>query len=127
MARPPAKELTDRELEIMHIYWGRDAATAQEVRDALAIAGNDLAYTTVATLVRILCDKGFLKAVNHERPFRYHPTRPYKEVSRRLLDDLVDKVFRGSRKQLLLHLVDEKPLRPQERAILEKLMEELES
>lgn len=126
MARPAAKELTDRELEIMHVFWHRQEATAQEVRDALAAAGNDLAYTTVATLVRILCDKGFLKAVNEERPFRYQPTRPYKEVSRRLLDDLVEKVFHGSRKQLLQHLVEEKPLKAKERAILEKLMEELE-
>jgi predicted transcriptional regulator len=97
------------------------------VRDVLAAAGNDLAYTTVATLVRILCDKGFLVAVNEERPFRYRPTRPYKEVSRRLLDELVEKVFHGSRKQLLLHLVEEKPLNAKERALLEKLMEELES
>jgi BlaI family transcriptional regulator, penicillinase repressor len=127
MARPPAKELTDRELEIMHVYWGRPAATTQEVRDILAEQGNDLAYTTVATLVRILTDKGFLQQINSERPFRYQATQAYKEVSRRLLDDLVDKVFHGSRKQLLLHLVDEKPLSPKERAVIAKLMEELES
>src|SRR5262249_34423908 len=102
-------------------------ATAQEARDALAAAGLDLAYTTVATLVRILAEKGFLTATNTERPFHYRATRPYEEVSGRLLDDLVAKVFRGSRKQLLLRLVDDRPLGARERAALEKILEGLES
>lgn len=57
MARPPAKELTNRELEVMQVFWKRGAITAQEARDELAISGIDLAYTTVATLVRILTSK----------------------------------------------------------------------
>jgi BlaI family penicillinase repressor len=126
MARPPAKELTDRELDVMHVYWRTAAATAQEARDALAAAGIDLTYTTVATLVRILSEKGFLTATNAERPFRYRATRPYEEVSGRLLDDLVAKVFRGSRKQLLLRLMDDQPLGARERAVLEKILGGLE-
>jgi predicted transcriptional regulator len=126
MARPPAKELTDRELDLMHVFWRVPEATAQEARDALAAAGLDLAYTTVATLVRILAEKGFLTATNAERPFRYRATRPYEEVSGRLLDDLVAKVFHGSRKQLLLRLVDDRPLGARERAVLEKILEDLE-
>ena len=68
MARPPAKELTERELEVMHVFWKCGAQTVAEVRDALAEAGLDRAYTTVATLVRILADKGFLDQTNQERP-----------------------------------------------------------
>ena len=85
MARPPAKELTERELEVMHVFWNRDEATAAEVRDELANGGLDLAYTTVATLVRILLDKGFLIQQAGDRPFKYKPARSYEEVSRRLL------------------------------------------
>jgi|SRR5439155_2710577 len=110
----------------MHVYWRTGAATAQEARDALAAAGIDLTYTTVATLVRILSEKGFLTATNAERPFRYRATRPYEEVSGRLLDDLVAKVFRGSRKQLLLRLMDDQPLGARERAVLEKILGGLE-
>jgi predicted transcriptional regulator len=125
MARPPAKELTDRELDVMHVFWRTGEGTAQEARDALADAGLDLAYTTVATLVRILCDKGFLTPANDEKPFRYRPTRPYEEVSGRMLDDLVARVFRGSREQLLVRLVEDRPLSSRERAVLEKVLEEL--
>src|SRR3974390_1416352 len=93
MARPPAKELTERELEVMHVFWNRGESTVGEVRDALAAAGLDRAYTTVATLVRILADKGFLVQTNPERPFRYRPARSYEEVSRKLLGDVLDRVF----------------------------------
>src|SRR5439155_222798 len=61
MARPAAKDLTERELEVMHVFWRRGEATAAEARDALASAGLDRAYPTVANLVRVLCEKGFLE------------------------------------------------------------------
>ena len=76
MARPPAKELTERELEVMHVFWRLGEASASDARDELARQGRELTYTTVATLVRILLDKGFLSAVNRERPFRYQPIHP---------------------------------------------------
>ena len=69
MARPSAKELTQRELEVMKVFWKQGELTAQGARDALARSGLDRAYTTVATLIRILCDKGFLKQTTDERPF----------------------------------------------------------
>jgi predicted transcriptional regulator len=126
VARPPTKDVTDRELEVLHIYWQIGPATAQQARDALAVAGRDLAYTTVATLVRILADKGYLAATNSERPFCYRPIRPYAEVARRMLDDLVERVFRGSRTELLLRLFEPEELAPTERATLERILEGLE-
>ncbi len=124
MARPPAKELTQRELEVMHVFWDRGSSTAAEVRDELDAAGRDLAYTTVATLVRILAEKGFLRQTNTERPFQYRPVRSYEEVSRSLLGDVVERVFRGSREQLLVRLLEERKLTAKERAALEALLKE---
>ncbi len=122
MARPPAKELTERELEIMHVFWRLGEATAADVRDELANGGLDRAYTTVATLVRILLEKGFLDQQPGDRPFRYRPARSYEEVSRRLLGDLVEKVFAGSREQLLVRLLEQKKLTAKERAALEAIL-----
>ena len=100
MARPPARDLTERELEVMHVFWQHGAATAAEARDRLASSGLDRTYTTIATLVRILFEKGFLEPTNSERPFNYRPVRSYEEVSRTLLGDVLNRVFRGSREQL---------------------------
>lgn len=122
MARPPAKELTERELEVMHEFWTRGESTVADVRDALAASGLDRAYTTVATLVRILTDKGYLEQTNHERPFRYRPARTYEEVSRKLLGEVLDRVFRGSREQLLVRLMEQKGLTAKERALLQDIL-----
>ena len=66
------------------------------IRETLESQGRDLAYTTVATLVRILLDKQFLTQTCDERPFKFKPARSYEEVSRTMLGDLVQKVFGGS-------------------------------
>ena len=124
MARPRAKELTERELEVMHAFWKRGESTVAEIRDELALSGRDLAYTTVATLVRILNEKGFLEQTNSERPFQYRPQRSFEEVSRSLVGDLVERVFGGSREQLLVRLLEQKKLTAKERAILEQLLRE---
>ena len=124
MARPAAKDLTERELEVMHVFWNQGEGTAAEVRDHLAAAGLDRTYTTIATLVRILHDKGFLEQTNAERPFRYRPVRSYEEVSGRLLGDVLQRVFRGSREQLLVRLMEQRKLTVQERAVLEEILKE---
>ena len=124
MARPRARELTQRELEVMHVFWSRGQSTVADVREELSNAGRDLAYTTVATLVRILSEKGFLDQTNRERPFIYRPVRSFEEVSRTLLGDVVQRVFRGSREQLLLSLLEQRKLTAPERAILESILRE---
>jgi predicted transcriptional regulator len=124
MPRPRAKELTQRELEIMHLFWRHGELTAAAVRDRLAADGRDLAYTTVATLVRILMEKGFLKPSNDHRPFIYRPLRTFEDVSGSLLSDLVERVFGGSRSQLLVRLMEERKLSAKERQALEDLLRE---
>ncbi|WZP00434.1 BlaI/MecI/CopY family transcriptional regulator [Isosphaeraceae bacterium EP7] len=123
MGRPPAKDLTDRELEVMHVFWSQAEATAAEARDRLEATGLVRTYTTIANLVRALQEKGFLSQLNGERPFRYRAERSYEDVSGRLLGDLVQRVFRGSRAQLLRRLVDQRKLTAEERAMLVRILE----
>ena len=122
MARPSATELTQRELEVMHVFWSAGEATVAEARDALQATGRDLAYTTVATLTRILCEKKFLDQTTFERPFRYRPARTYEEVSGRLLGDVLDRVFGGSREQLLVRLLGKRKLTARERQLLQEVL-----
>jgi len=122
MARPPARELTERELQVMQVFWKHGELTAAEVRRMLARGGLRLAYTTVATLVRLVAEKGYLEQTTFERPYRYRPRRSREEVSRRLLGDLLHRVFEGSREQLLLHLFEQRRLTQAERALLEEIL-----
>ena len=124
MGRPPAKELTERELEVMQVFWKHGEATAAEVRDYLAAQGLERAYPTIANLVRLLYDKGLLEPTNSERPFRYRAVRSFEEVSSNLLGDLLDRVFGGSREQLFVRLLEQKKLTAGERRILERILKE---
>jgi predicted transcriptional regulator len=108
----------------MHVFWEHGEMTAAEARDVLAAGGLDRAYTTVATLVRILHEKGFLRPTNAERPFRYVTARTFPEVSGGLLGDVIERVFRGSREQLLVRLVEQRKLTTAERAVLEAILED---
>lgn len=124
MSRPATRDLTERELEVMHVFWAGHELTAQEARDRLEESGRELTYPTVANLVRALEDKGFLKQLNDERPFRYVAARSYEDVSGRLLTDMVTKVFHGSREALFVRLLDGRKLTPTERELLESLLKE---
>ena len=62
--------------------------------------------------------------MNQERPFLYRPAKSYKDVSGRLLVDLLERVFQGSRADLLYRLVEQRKLTTAERAVLEKLVKE---
>ena len=108
----------------MHVFWTRGQSTAAEIRNELAAAGRDLAYTTVATLVRILTEKGFLEQTNAERPFLYRPARSFEDVSGSIVGDVVERVFRGSREQLLVRLLEQRRLSAKERAMLEAILRE---
>ena len=101
-----------------------DELTASEVREELAKRGRDLAYTTVATLVRILHQKGFVVQMNEDRPLRFRAERSYEEVSQSMVGDLVQRLFHGSREQLLLRLFGEKKLTAKEKTLLKTLLKE---
>lgn len=126
MARPPAPDLTERELEVMHAAWKIGEATVSQVREEMTKSGRDLAYTTVATLMKILTDKGCLLQLNDERPFVYRPIRSYEEVSKSMLGDLVERLFGGSREKLLAQLLGGKKLTAKERALIEEYLRETE-
>ncbi len=122
MARPKSTELTARELAVIKIFWEQNDASADEAREALVKAGEDLAYVTVANVVRGLADKGFLKQVNQQRPFRYKAIRSFDDVARRLVGDMVSRVFNGSREALLVQLLDRRKLTQKEREYLSDLL-----
>ena len=126
MVRPAAKELTERELEVMHVFWKQGELSAAEARDGLAELGIDRAYVTVANLVRLLVEKGFLEQTNEERPFTYRPVREFKEVSRSLVRELLERVFHGSREELLVQVLGQKKLTAKERAVLLQILKEQE-
>jgi predicted transcriptional regulator len=111
--RPKKTILTDQELEIMKIVWDLERATVRDVYEAL-LKRRRIAYTTVMTMMKILEGKGFLKKKQEERAYVYRPAEPKDSVIRGMVRDFVNRVFNGSAEPLLVHLVEDETLSPEE-------------
>jgi BlaI family penicillinase repressor len=121
--KKPSPTLTPQELEIMKAVWARGAATVRQVHDDL-LAGRKVAYTTVMTMMNVLERKGHLRKRPEGRSFLYRPTRPRQQVVGSMVRDFVKRVFGGSAQPLLVHLVDEHELSPEELDALARRIEE---
>ena len=112
---------TDRELDVMSVLWDVGPATVAEVRERIA---DDLAYTTVLTILRTLEQKGYVSHTEDGRAHRYKPLVKREVAGRTALRRLVDKVFDGSPELLLTQLVSDKNLSDEELRRLRKLLAE---
>ena len=125
----PTAPLTPQELAIMKVVWRLRTATVREVHDVLRKEHrDDLAYTTVLTMMRILEQKGMLaKAADAEsRGHRYTPVRSQRQMMRVMVRDFVDRVFDGAADSLVAHLVADRKLSARDRAEIRKLLDEEE-
>jgi|SRR6185503_501550 len=112
---------TDRELDVMAVLWQRGSGTVSEVRDAM---DDDLAYTTVLTILRTLEDKGFVTHVAEGKAHRYIPAVTQNVAGKSALARVLDKIFAGSSEQLLTQLVSDRNLDPAELRRLRKLLDD---
>ncbi len=123
--RPKSDTLTGQELEIMKVIWPLGQATVREVYDELR-ARRAVAYTTVQTMMNILETKGHLTREAGEKAHVYAPVRPQQMVVKSMVREFVNRVFDGSARPLLVHLLKEKGLTDRERRELQKLLDKEE-
>lgn len=111
---------TDRELDVMAVLWTRGSGTVVEVRDALS---DDLAYTTVLTVLRTLQEKGYVRHAVEGRAHRYYPAVTQRAAGGTALSRVLDKIFGGSSELLLTQLVTERRLGDDELRRLRDLLD----
>jgi len=114
--------LGDLQLRIMRVLWNRDPASVADVQAALD--GEPLAYTTVATMLRKMEDRGLVRHREVGRKFLYDPAVSAEEVTRSMADDLVDRLFEGSMAATVTHLLRTREVSVEELARLERLIQE---
>lgn len=120
--RPKSETLTAQELELMKLIWPLGRATVRDVYDVLR-ARRTIAYTTVQTMMNILEEKGHLRKEPGDKAQLYVPTRPQQAVLKSMVRDFVDRVFDGSARPLLVHLLKDKGLTERERRALQDLLD----
>jgi predicted transcriptional regulator len=111
---------TERELDVMAVLWERGSATVTEVRERLP---DDLAYTTVLSVLRTLEEKGHVGHRGEGKAHRYFPLVERRVAGRSALARLIDTVFNGSPELLLTQLVSDRDLTDDQIKNLRRLMD----
>ena len=101
--------LADREAEIMAVLWDHGPSTVTEVQQRVS---DELAYTTVLTILRNLESKGYVTHDPEGKAHRYSPLVARDAAQRSALRAMADKFFKGSTAMVLTHLVADEKLKP---------------
>ncbi len=114
---------TEQELEILKVIWKRGEATVREVYNDLR-QRRSIAYTTVLTMMGILERKGHVTKTPGERAYVYKPAQLQGKVVQSMVKDFVSRVFNGSPKSLLVHLLEDQGTGSKDLDEIEALLKE---
>ena len=123
MPRKTSPALTDAEARVMAVLWQFRSATVGDVVAALA-PERAVSYSTVQTILRILEDKAYVKHDKVARAFIYHPVVDERQARSRALRHLAGRLFNGSPSLLVMNVLNDEELAPDELQRLKKLIEE---
>lgn len=118
--------LTPLELEIMQVLWKDGTANVQAVQERLR-PQQDLAYTTVQTMLNVLHRKGKVTRKLQGRAYEYSAAVSQDRALGSALRDIVDRMFGGSAEQLVMSLIQSRQADPERIAALLRRLEEEQS
>ena len=119
--RSPA--LTDAEARVMAVLWQLETATVGDVVGTMS-RKQPVSYSTVQTILRILEDKGYVAHDPVARAFLYRPIVDERQARRRALRHLASRLFDGSPSLLVMNVLDDEDMDPDELKRLKKLIED---
>jgi predicted transcriptional regulator len=122
---PPRQSgtLTEAELRIMNVLWLKGSGTVQQVLDSIT-EKPVLAYNSVLTTIRVLERKGYLKHLKDGRAHVYSPLVEKKEATRSEIRHLVSRFFKNSHEQLVLNLLEDQGIEPEEIGRLREMLDQ---
>ena len=107
----------------MRVLWEKKTATVSEITEILSAKGR-VHYSTVQTLLRILESKGYVAHQKSGRAFMYHPVVDQQQARRRALRHLVSRLFNNSPSQLVMNVLEDGKIDPDELERLKQLIKE---
>jgi predicted transcriptional regulator len=123
MNKTRVHRLGDLQLKIMKLLWERSEATVAEVHQIVA-RERDLAYTTVATMLRKMEARSLVAHREEGRSFVYRAAVPSDAVTRGMADHFIERLFEGSLADMVSHLLTTREVSREELSKLEKLIAE---
>jgi predicted transcriptional regulator len=118
--------LTDRQFQVLSLFWEHGPMTVRELLARLQ-DGNDVPYTTVLGLLQNMERAGLVTHDAEKQTHRYRPLVSRHEATGNLLADFVQRFFRGSAERLVLSLVAARHLSADDLREIEAKMAQKES
>jgi BlaI family transcriptional regulator, penicillinase repressor len=116
---------TAAELQILQVLWERGPSTVREVHEALQ-EEKALGYTTVLKLMQIMTAKGLVRRDENQRAHVYEAQQPAEKTKRQFAADMLERVFDGSARELMMHALASQRSTRQEIEELRNLLDEHE-
>lgn len=111
----------------MRVLWERGPSTVREVLEALnSRRDQPLAYTTVLRFLQIMNEKRLVVREEGERGHVYQPSVPADQTKQHLVRDLMDRLFDGSARELVVQALGSHKVSRSEIREIRKLLDELE-
>lgn len=123
MPKVRLQRLGSLQVRILKVLWEQSEATVAEVHGAVA-SKDQLAYTTIATMLRKMETRGLVRHHVEGRTFVYRAAVTEEEVSQTMAEDLLQRLFHGSLASMVDHLLTRREVSAEELARLEKLIAE---
>jgi predicted transcriptional regulator len=119
--------LTNLELQLMQVLWREGLSSVQKVQKSLA-PSNELAYTTIQTVLNTLERKGKVSRLLVGRAYEYEATITKETILKQAVRELAERMFGGSSEDLVMSLVKSRQVDPARIADLSrKILAEEES
>jgi BlaI family penicillinase repressor len=122
MGRLPVTNLGPLQLRIMKVLWDRSEATVADVNNALK--KENLAYTTMATMLRKMDERGLVSHRKEGRTFVYRAEIEKEKISDSIAGEMLDRLFSGSVADMVSHLLSNHEVDADELRRIEKLVKE---
>lgn len=120
MATPPLR-LGELQLRILEVLWKHPDSGVGAVHEALK-PERDLAYTTIATMLRKMEARGLVTHREEGRSFLYRAAVAADDVNRSAGEHFVERLFEGSLADAVSHLLTTREVSREELNQLEKLI-----
>jgi BlaI family transcriptional regulator, penicillinase repressor len=116
---------TDAELAILRVLWRLGPSTVRQVQETLN-QDRETGYTTVLKLMQIMAEKGLVERDETDRSHVYRASLREEQTQRQLVDDLLERAFGGSARQLVMQALSGKKASAKELAQIRELLNQLE-
>ena len=124
MARPASSQPTEVELQILRILWELGPSTVRDIHNRITEA-KDTGYSTTVKMLSVMLDKGLVKRDDSVRPQVYRAASSQERTQKKMLNEMIQKVYDGSAKSLVLQALSSTKASRQDLDEIRKLLDEL--